>query len=143
MKLRHAIALALAGWYLMLPPTQEMLDSACQAGNVTQGLRDASIVQCDLESLQLDTSAPLSKWESGGVFDTLAECHAEQVQPIADEEKKDWEGEPRLAFDDDLKNRAEAARLLPNDFIQLAVKTRALAIKLSQCVASNDPRRAK
>jgi hypothetical protein len=28
----HAAALALVGWYLMLPPTQEQLDSTCRGG---------------------------------------------------------------------------------------------------------------
>ena len=31
MKPRHAAALVLVGWYLMLPATQEMLDPACQS----------------------------------------------------------------------------------------------------------------
>ena len=29
MKARHAAALALVGWYLMLPPMQDDLDSTC------------------------------------------------------------------------------------------------------------------
>lgn len=82
MKFGHAAALALvlfvfgsrhafAGWYLMSPPNQEMLDPACQWRHSTilgdlKALAcggDANIVQCDLESLSLDESAPLSAFE--------------------------------------------------------------------------------
>ncbi len=90
MKPRHAVVLTLVGWYLMLPPTQEMLDSACQWKHPTiTGVAralvrggDENIVQCDLESLQLDTSAPLSTWDTGGTFESLAECQADQKKPF-------------------------------------------------------------
>ena len=48
MKLQHAAALALAGWYLMTPPTQ------------AKG--------------RYDTSAPLSKWRIEAGFGTSEEC---------------------------------------------------------------------
>jgi hypothetical protein len=49
MKLRHAAALALVGWYLMLPP-------------VTSGHR-------------VNAEAPLSQWErSSGTYDVVGEC---------------------------------------------------------------------
>ena len=55
MKLRHAAALALAGWYLMLgAPTGKM------------GIRDYS--------------APVSKWEQMGGYDTAAECEADEQE---------------------------------------------------------------
>jgi hypothetical protein len=47
MKLGHTAALALAGWYLMVPPRVS-----------------------DWPVLVYDTSAPLSKWHQGGSFDT-------------------------------------------------------------------------
>jgi hypothetical protein len=50
MNLRHAAALALVGWYLMLPP-------------VTSGHR-------------VNAEAPLGQWErSSGTYDVLGECH--------------------------------------------------------------------
>ena len=48
MKPRHAVALALVGWYLMLPPW------------VAQN--------------QFDSHAPFSKWEISGRFDTAEHC---------------------------------------------------------------------
>ena len=60
MNLRHAAALALVGWYLMLPPlTKRGPDSY---------------------DLPPDTSAPISKWTYSSVldhFDTEEECKTE------------------------------------------------------------------
>jgi hypothetical protein len=47
MNIRHAAALALVGWYLMLPP-----------------LRDKAV----------HTEAPLAQWQNYGNFDTAVEC---------------------------------------------------------------------
>jgi hypothetical protein len=48
MKPRHAAALALVGWYLMVPPR------VYNAGNM----------------LHIEIKAPLSKWERWGSFDS-------------------------------------------------------------------------
>jgi hypothetical protein len=149
MKPRHAVALALAGWYLILPPTQEMTDPACNwhhstfIGGITALLRggsDWNIVICDRESLLLDTSAPLSEWDSGGAFETLAECQAEQQKPLSASEKARVASAEGLAFDDDRKLRPEAAHLLPDDFVKLALESRETALMASRCIASDDPR---
>jgi hypothetical protein len=55
MKLRHAAALALVGWYLMIPPRVS-----------------------DWPVLVFDTNAPLSKWQQGGSFDTAKECNEDK-----------------------------------------------------------------
>jgi hypothetical protein len=151
MKPRLAAALTLVGWYLMLPPTQEMLDSACQwkhptltgeAKALVRGGGDENIVQCHLESLQLDMSAPLSKWDTAiaGTFETLAECQAEQKKPLTESEKKGLEFPALLDFGDDIKLRPKAATRLPKDFVNLYVQTRKSAIELSRCIATDDPR---
>jgi hypothetical protein len=49
MNLRHAAALALVGWYLMVPPS-------------TGG--------------KLDTKAPLSQWINEGAFDRADDCES-------------------------------------------------------------------
>ncbi len=54
MNLRHAAALALVGWYLMVPPF------------------DASGKKHDLD-------APLAKWSQIGWFDTAKECDAQEA----------------------------------------------------------------
>jgi hypothetical protein len=54
MKQRHAVALALIGWYLMVPPTE-----------------DAN---------RIDPSVPLPKWVVLRAFDTAAACNDAQDQ---------------------------------------------------------------
>jgi hypothetical protein len=57
MKPRHAAALALVGWYLMLPPL------------ATSGL-------------DVDQNAPLSTWRQGGAFDTARACEVNRGDGI-------------------------------------------------------------
>jgi hypothetical protein len=57
MKPRHAAALALVGWYLMVPMTGH--------------------------PRRYNPDAPLSEWLITGAFDTGAECNAAQLQSIA------------------------------------------------------------
>jgi|SRR5208337_782905 len=52
MNLRHAAALALVGWYLMVPP----------------------VVQPSGGEEMADPSAPLSKWVNRGTFDSARKC---------------------------------------------------------------------
>jgi hypothetical protein len=52
MSLRHAAALALVGWYLMLPPTIDPLD------------------------MPVNSDAPISKWSHYGSFDSATECES-------------------------------------------------------------------
>jgi hypothetical protein len=54
MKLRHAAALALLGWYLVVPPP--------------------------LDSSGPDLHAPLSHWNQAQAFDTAAQCETQLVQ---------------------------------------------------------------
>ncbi len=54
-RLRHAAALALVGWYLMLPPM-------------------SGAISPNLPSKELDTEAPLASWQNYRGFDTAKEC---------------------------------------------------------------------
>jgi hypothetical protein len=56
MKARHAAALALIGWYLMVP---------------LQTIRN--------QRWAIDRDAPLSKWEINGSFDSVKECQREKI----------------------------------------------------------------
>jgi hypothetical protein len=70
MKLRHAAALALVGWYLITPPISED-----KTGNAIPGT--------------MNTAAPLSGWLAvNTVFDSLAECKKAQ-RDLADFQKDD------------------------------------------------------
>jgi hypothetical protein len=57
MKLRHAVALALVGWYLMVPPFPK------------SGHR-----------YEPDPSVPLSQWSRRASFDSVAECEAHKTK---------------------------------------------------------------
>jgi len=146
---RHAAALALVGWYLMLPPTQEMFDPACPSrqaslmGTLKQLTRgtDANIIQCDVESLWLDTRVSLSKWDQAREpFETLSACQAAKEKPLSEQERRSAESVARLVMEDDRQARPEAAKALPKDFIERAVSSRQTAIDFSLCIASDDPR---
>jgi len=146
---RHAAALALVGWYLMLPPTQEMLDPACPSrqaslmGTLKQLTRgtDANIIRCDVESLWLDTRVPLSKWDQAREsFETLSACQAAKEKPLSEQERRSAESVARLVMEDDRQARPEAAKALPKDFIEQAVRSRQTALDFSLCIASDDPR---
>jgi hypothetical protein len=149
MNRRHVAALALVGWYLMMPPTQEAVDSACQwkqmtylgkAKGLLRGGGNWNVVQCDRESLDLDDSAPLSRWDNVAVFKTRAECQTRQSQPPTGSEADAAEAQAKSTLDNDQKLRPEAATLLPDDFVEHFVRTRQSAIQLSQCIATDDPR---
>jgi len=60
MKLSHAVALALVGWYLMIPPIE--FGSQAITSNV-----------------HVSSDAPFSKWEMSGSFDTAKECDAARL----------------------------------------------------------------
>jgi len=89
MKLRHAAALALVGWYLMMPP---------------------SVCPSDPRSMRpcfLDPSLPLNQWNRDGYFDSADACDdrlniikrqlAPDVPSVVDEYQCVYEGDPRLA----------------------------------------------
>ncbi len=60
MNIRHVAALALAGWYLMVPPAFP-----------TSPKPNADV--------HFDDSAPLSKWDIWGSYDSAKECMATRV----------------------------------------------------------------
>jgi len=145
MKLSHAAALALVGWYLMMPPSAGDLDSACNGKSIfwnvvgslsTQGRLNSAAAKCNRESHQLAAGAPLSKWKHVGFDETLAECRARYEenqkappngQLMAKLELKD-EGKANPS-DEELKSRA--------DSLTRFLKAQTAAEK---CVASDDPR---
>ena len=97
MNTRHAAALVLVGWYLMVPPTQQQLDSTCRTGpslmdHVTALVRrdDADKIRarrCDQEGIEVALDAPLSAWGQSDEFETLKECKAEQQKPMTEQER--------------------------------------------------------
>jgi hypothetical protein len=78
MNLRHAAALALVGWYLMLPPTR--FDSS--------------------KVFQLRPRAPLSEWETVSSFDSAKDCETARTNYDLDDLYKQSQ-KPR--YKDDLR----------------------------------------
>jgi len=81
MNLRHAAALALVGWYLILPPSDADLDSSCTGAPtimdyIRSYVRDQSATRaqferCLPESESIATDAPISKWNQKDSCQTL------------------------------------------------------------------------
>jgi hypothetical protein len=136
MRPRHAAALALVGWYLMMPPTQEHLDSSCSNH---MGILDSLIYslkmegdsdrikRCDREAILLVSDAPFSQWYQADEFETLAECRAEQQQPPTEQEKARMKS---------LSGLTAGSRVSEDDLI----RTQQQALTFSKCLASDDPR---
>ena len=85
MKLRHAVALTLVGWYLIVPP----------AGRTTtkEGL-----------------AVPLSQWVTVGAFDSAVKCESGKRKglPLVEKRiKKDAEKAGMLARDSDVQLLAQ------------------------------------
>ena len=71
---RHAAALGLVGWYLMMPPTQEQLDSTCRSGSSPSVMDHVAALvdrddadslharRCDQERIEVVLNALLSAW---------------------------------------------------------------------------------
>ncbi len=68
MRLRHGAALALLGWYLMVPPLVRGVERLEAAGT---------------EKGRIDINAPLSAWENRGGFEEAADCNAELAADIS------------------------------------------------------------
>jgi hypothetical protein len=67
-KLRHAAAFALAGWYLMVPPVNHPWTR-----DIWHWF-DARVAITD----KCNPDAPLSEWKQDGEFERVSECQAEQ-----------------------------------------------------------------
>lgn len=87
MKLRHAAAFALMGWFLMVPPCGQ-----CPKG-------DSRVIMGDTCPCP-DPSAPLNKWLKDGSFNSRDACEERrkaQTTRSADDYQCVYEDDPRLA----------------------------------------------
>jgi hypothetical protein len=99
MKFSHAATLVMVGWYLMMPPTQEQLDSTCR-GDGGPSVKDHVVAlvsrddadtvhtrRCDQEGIEVVLDAPLSEWDQSDEFETLKECKVEREKPMTEQDK--------------------------------------------------------
>jgi hypothetical protein len=71
MKPRHAVALALLGWYLMVPPQSLVkLDLSGLSAKSPEIEVDRRVD----EALERADALPLSRWQMQGSYDTAKEC---------------------------------------------------------------------
>ena len=76
MKPRHAAALALVGWYLMVPPSMSETNWVCSASLVASvshelfGTGNEKV--CAEQAKIADMNAPLSEWHEASPFETLS-----------------------------------------------------------------------
>jgi hypothetical protein len=143
MTLRHAAAITLVGWYLMMPPLQSDLDSSCKPG-AAPAVRDfiqawsqsitSEIAQrrrCDVESTLVVDDAPLSKWKQIDSFETLNHCQATDA-PYAPTDEENQVNLAKLlvpAWGKDAHSMASA-------ILEAAVNQKID----KRCIASDDPR---
>jgi hypothetical protein len=83
--IRHAAALALAGWYLMIPPSVAKDSWICGNSISAVFARDnfGWGKGCDLMALTADYNVPLSTWQQmGEPFERLADCEQARDQVL-------------------------------------------------------------
>jgi hypothetical protein len=124
MNLRHAAALALVGWYLMMPPPD--FDHATHLPNGRP-----------------NTDAPFSYWRNDGSFDSAKECKAELQNNI--EFSKQIESKIRREHRSEqqesaLEDKMDQQSNSPKGFSRGLRGYGLIGAMSAQCVASDDPR---
>ncbi|MGD1027539.1 hypothetical protein [Candidatus Binatus soli] len=78
MKPRHAIALALVGWYLMMPLVQnkKFVETVSPPMGAKTSESDCGQLHYLTGELRVDLKAPLSKWMIGHYSDSMQDCQA-------------------------------------------------------------------
>jgi hypothetical protein len=111
-KLYHTAALALVGWYLMMPPA-------------TRGWFSATTTHND--------SAPLSQWTTLRSFDTSLEC-----QTYLGRDDSTWQDAETRRFNRFLSERKQSSgKVTPWD--QILAERRG-EMDHARCIATDDPR---
>jgi hypothetical protein len=103
MKLCHAAALALVGWYLMMPPL----------------IWEEKEIGAHPLAFHIDFDAPISKWDTLGSFDSAEQCQdegAKRVADLLDPKKHLLPTRP----DDPLLKRAQAQLCIASDDVRLS-----------------------
>jgi hypothetical protein len=154
MKPRHAAALVLVGWYLMMPPNACDLSGACNGKSIfwdavalfrseSESSRHSEMAWRNRLDNEVVLDAPLSEWHQLDEFETLAECrvrYEENQRPLPKEQAPNLDlAKSELADEGRANPSAEDSRSRANS-IGWFRRTQSLGEK---CVASDDPRLAK
>ncbi len=101
MSLRHTVAIALVGWYLMVPPNLAKTSCSCAEGFEGR-IFDAWIGankrmdNCTKWGKVADFDTPFSQWSGIGVFDTYPECEAQRGKNLLKEDNPVFPGPPSM-----------------------------------------------
>jgi hypothetical protein len=153
MTLRHAAALALVGWYLMMPPLAADLDSTCGADRLLPATSDlfvslltwrnpseVNMIRCDSLRHEVRYDAPMTDWSQVGSFESLAACQAEyesNQRPLNNEEVLN-RGVAKMELSD------EGEQHPSDESLQIRAKTVEISVRGEtggmKCVATDDPR---
>jgi hypothetical protein len=122
MSLRHDAALALVGWYLMMPMVQKKkpVETTSPPMGAKTSESDCGQLHYFTFEARVDPKAPLSKWMIGHYSDSMQDCQA-FLNKIRSQEKSE--------------GNAERGR----DRKGIGVKKQTLVAN-AKCVAGDDPR---
>jgi hypothetical protein len=135
--LRHATALTLVGWYLMVPPKPSPEDAPTFAEGTSEADKNAADdAWLAKESTPLVT-APLNQWSIVGSFDNAAQCSSELAYINSPE------GVSKISPQTHKPGETEKERLAVDLANSLNARIYELAAKDAECVATDDPRLAK
>ncbi len=105
--LRHAAALALVGWYLMLPPLIRVPPDPRDPGR---------------DRVAPDSDAPLSRWFWSGSFDSADACQRSQEKEIAKTQRRNSLSSPPYEIDRNAEMAVLKARCIAADDPRLKEK---------------------
>jgi hypothetical protein len=141
MKPRHAAALALVGWYLMIPPTKH--PRSRDLWRWWTGSDNPIVNECNLD-------APLSEWEESKEYETLSVCQADQTKASATKRKELEEIDKAIneatttgEIRDLLGGMTKKQRANFEENYRKSEEREVECAGYARCVASDDPRLAK
>ncbi len=97
MNYRQVAALALVGWYLMIPP-----------------IDPASRFDHSVKTQQLDLKAPLNTWSVADTFNTSGQCKA-AIASMNLKPNDFWYGKYQCASSDDPKLKGKQLNFVPDE----------------------------
>jgi hypothetical protein len=117
MKSRHAVALALVGWYLLLPP---IISGPLTNGQIGRKLSDGE---------------PYSRWKAWGSYDSASECEAQRQLLFS----RSAAEAGKIASASGCGSAAGCDPIVPNS--PTTLKGLELVRQMvAECIASDDPR---
>ncbi len=150
-KLRHTVALALVGWYLMMPPSIAFHDSTCPGGTGWPTLYDAffgilkgesprrfNVLRCNSEQYEFPSAEPpLSDWIQIDSFETLDACKdAREKEIVANHEDRNI-AELDLTSE---RNGLRPSKTEVDERTESIARFKSVQASSSLCVSSGDPR---